>query len=50
MSRNDDERAAGRAECFARLVLTGQQDAHHMPRASGSRNERGRLDGFKVRR
>ena len=28
MSRNDDERAAGRAECFARLVLAGQQDAH----------------------
>lgn len=27
MSRNDDERAAGRAECFARLVLAGQQDA-----------------------
>ncbi len=28
MSRNDDERAAGRAECFTRLVLAGQQDAH----------------------
>ena len=28
MSRNDDERAAGRAECFARLVLAGQHDAH----------------------
>ena len=28
MSRSDDERAAGRAECFARLVLAGQEDAH----------------------
>ena len=27
MSRSDDERAAGRAECLARLVLAGQEDA-----------------------
>ena len=28
MSRSDDERAAGWAECLARLVLAGQEDAH----------------------